>query len=83
MELETLEAQLVQVEWRAAYYEMNIADLVRQIAELERQDGDSRHAMARLHKLTEMLSQEVAERNDLMQQLRSARASNAVSGFDI
>jgi predicted RNase H-like nuclease (RuvC/YqgF family) len=77
MDVETLEAQLGQIEWRVAYYEMNVADQIRQIAELERHDRDSGHASARLKKLTEMLSQEIAQHDDLKRQLKSARASNA------
>jgi chromosome segregation ATPase len=79
MDVETLEAQIGQIEWRVAYYEMNVADQIRQIAELERHDLDSGHAAARLKKLTEMLSQEIAQHDDLKRQLKSARASSGAA----
>jgi hypothetical protein len=79
MNVESLEAQLGQIEWRVAYYEINVADEIRQISELQRREQDSRHAVARLDKLTEMLKEEVALRDNLKRQLQSARASSSAA----
>ncbi len=75
MDLETLEAQLRHAEWSAALSEMEIYDLTRQSAELERGGHGIRHTVTRCAELRALLDQHIAHRDRLKNELESCRAA--------